>query len=464
MKRVFWQRISIVFGIAALLAVDFGLPADAAPKKRKGKAKTKAAPKKQVTEKADVHPIDLATVLRLANAQNLEIQIARERLAEARANETSALWQFFPWLSPGISYRHHEGRVQAVDGAIFDASKQSYTHGITLNAQVEPGEAYFRSLAARQLTKAADNAVITRNLEAGAVAAQAYFDLLFAQASAQVAAESIRISTNYQAQVEQAVEAGIAFRGDALRVKIQGDRNRLILQQAEEQQKIASSRLAQILNLEPTVQLAGQNGELVPLTLNDAELPLRALVQQALGNRPELKESKASRDAAEFAKQGAVYGPMIPSVNAQTFLGGLGGGTGGSFGNDGDQQDYFLGLSWRIGPGGLFDGSRIKATEARARGASLAVEKVQDEISRQVVESAVRIDSLRQQMATAKSVLETAEAGLQMTRQRREFAVGVVLENIQAEQDLTRARLDYLKAIAEFNKTQYALNRALGKP
>ena len=39
----------------------------------------------------------------------------------------------------------------------------------------------------------------------------------------------------------------------------------------------------------------------------------------------------------------------------------------------------------------------------------------------------------------------------------------IVLETIQAEQDLTRARLDYLKAVAESNKAQYTLSKAIGK-
>jgi len=36
------------------------------------------------------------------------------------------------------------------------------------------------------------------------------------------------------------------------------------------------------------------------------------------------------------------------------------------------------------------------------------------------------------------------------------------LENVQAEQDLTRTRTDYLKAIAEFNKAQHGLSKAAG--
>jgi outer membrane protein TolC len=37
-----------------------------------------------------------------------------------------------------------------------------------------------------------------------------------------------------------------------------------------------------------------------------------------------------------------------------------------------------------------------------------------------------------------------------------------VLENIQAEQDLTRSRLDYLTIVTEYNRAQFALRRAVG--
>src|ERR1019366_1863604 len=81
-------------------------------------------------------PIDLATVLRLAGAQNLDIQIARERLKEAEANRTSALEQFFPWLAPGVSYHRRDGVAQASpSGIIGNADYQSYSPGAALTAQ-----------------------------------------------------------------------------------------------------------------------------------------------------------------------------------------------------------------------------------------------------------------------------------------------------------------------------------------
>ncbi len=40
--------------------------------------------------------------------------------------------------------------------------------------------------------------------------------------------------------------------------------------------------------------------------------------------------------------------------------------------------------------------------------------------------------------------------------------VAVVLEDIQAQQELVRARTEYLSAITEYNKAQYELRKALG--
>src|SRR5437870_2539136 len=104
----------------------------------------------------NVYPIDLPTVLRLANAQNLDIQIARERLKEAKANHESAVELFFPWISPGAIYRRHENRIQDVVGNIIDADKQSYTVGGAVTAQLEIGDAIYKALAAKQLINAAD--------------------------------------------------------------------------------------------------------------------------------------------------------------------------------------------------------------------------------------------------------------------------------------------------------------------
>src|ERR1017187_7261231 len=103
--------------------------------------------------------IDLPTALQLAGAQNLDIQLARERLSEVQANRQSAVEQFFPWIAAGAVYHRRDGVAQAVPaGTISDAHYQSYNPGGALTAQMDLGDAIYKSLAAKQLVKASDQA------------------------------------------------------------------------------------------------------------------------------------------------------------------------------------------------------------------------------------------------------------------------------------------------------------------
>jgi len=406
--------------------------------------------------------IDLPTALRLAGAQNLDVQLARERLAEARANHEIAVNQFFPWITPGLAYRRHDDNIQDVGGNILDVNKQSYTVGGAFSAQVDLGDAWYKSLATRQYADAASHAFDAQRLESIFNAATGYFELARARSAVGVANEALRIARDYADELDRAVEVGVAFKGDALRARVQADRDDLSLRQAQEQQRVAASRLAQVLHLDATVELAPDESDLAPITMVATNAALDSLVVQALVNRPELKESKSLMLAAQETRNGAVYGPLVPSLGASVFLGGLGGGRNGSVGNFGDTEDYFLGVSWRVGPGGIFDRSRIRAAESRAASVQLGADKLYDQIIGQVVENHTHAHSLSDQIGMAKRALTSAEATLRLTRERKEFAVGIVLENILAEQELTRARNDYLNVIAEYNKAQYGLSRAIG--
>jgi outer membrane protein TolC len=408
------------------------------------------------------HLIDLATVLRLAGAQNLDVAIARERVKEAQAQHDQARMQFLPWLSPGVGYKRHDGNIQDVAGNVFDATKQSYTAGAALAAQLDLGDAIYKSLSSRQLVIAAEGSAEARRQESVYTAATGYFELARAHGAAGAAREGVRIAEDYAGQVRRAVEAGIAFQGDVFRAEVQVEKNRILVRQAEEQRQIAAARLAQTLRLPPTTDLAPQDAELAPLSLLETNASLDSLVARALGTRPELRQSSALRASAEQSRRGAQYGPWVPTLGAQYFYGGLAGGRDDHFGDFDRTSDLLVGLSWRIGPGGLFDRSRIRAAEARERATGLELEKVRDEVVRQVVEAHSRTRSLADQLGSAQRALTAAEQSLKYSLDRKEFGVGAVLEAVQAEQELTRARLDYLSVLAEHNKAQFASARATG--
>ena len=407
--------------------------------------------------------VDLPLVLRLAGARNLDVQIARERLNESRAQRESALEQFFPSLTPGVAYHRRDGMAQAVPaGTVSDTHFESYAPGATVLAQVALGDAIYQSLAARQWVRASDQALETQRQDSLVNAAEGYFDLVKARALIETVQDAANISEDYQRQLHEAVGAGIAFKGDELRVQTQTGSYQITLRQAREQQRLAGANLARILHLDSTVELLPLEADLVPLLLFPTNAPLHSLVQQALSSRPELKQNQALVLAARDTKNGAVYGPLIPSIGAQVFAGGLGGGHDSGPSNFGASEDYLVGLGWRIGPGGLLDFGRVKASKARLATAQLGEAKLRDDITVQVVSALTRAQSLFDQIALAERNLASANEAFRLTRERQQYGVGIVLEYLQAQQALTHARSEYISAIADHNKAQYVLNKAVG--
>ncbi len=102
-------------------------------------------------------------------------------------------------------------------------------------------------------------------------------------------------------------------------------------------------------------------------------------------------------------------------------------------GHFGESEDYVALLTWRIGPGGLFDFGNIHARQVRLRSAAFTADKVIDQVANEVITSQARVQSLADQIATAKQSLSDAEEALRLGQERKEFGVGVVLETILAE-------------------------------
>jgi outer membrane protein TolC len=415
------------------------------------------------------YPIDLATVLRLAGAQNLDVQLARGAVDEAQANYTSAVERFLPSLVPSASYLRHTGRDQRVEGPLLDVSKHSDTTGAYLTAQIPVGDAIFSALQAHQLVAANDAGATAQERDSALAAAQQYFDLVRARALVGVMGDALSISQSYELQLNEAVRIGIAFKGDAFRVQTQTQRLQLDLTRARQQQRLSAARLVQTLHLEPLLELIPAEREPAPLALADLSKSPKELIRTALENRPELARSTALIGAAEQSRRGAIYGPLIPTIGGQAFAGEFDGGgdvrvNAITANGGGPRQDYAVGLSWRIGPGGLFDWGRIRASGARLTAAQLSDEKLRDQISREVVDAYTQVQSLFEQLRVARLNLSSAEETLRLTRHRKELGVGVVLEDIQAQQELLKARTDYVGIVSQLNQEQYGLMRSVGAP
>jgi outer membrane protein TolC len=410
------------------------------------------------------YPIDLATALRLAGAQNLDVQLARNAVDEAHANYASAVERFLPSLVPSASYLRHTGRDQAVDGSVVDVPKHSDTAGAYLTAQIPVGDAIFTALQTHQLVAASDAGATVQERDSGLAAAQQYFALVSTRALVDVVNDALSISLSYEQQLNEAVRIGIAFKGDAFRVQTQTQRLQLDLTRAKQQQRLSAARLVQTLHLEPLLELIPAEREPAPLALADLSTSPAEMIRTALENRPELARSTALIAAAEQSRRGAIYGPLIPTIGGQAFAGEFNGGPGDTTANGGLRQDYMVGLSWKIGPGGLLDWGRIRASDAKLTAAQLSDEKLRDQIRREVADGYTQVQSLFEQLRVARLNLNFAQETLRLTRHRKELGVGVVLEDIQAQQELLKARSEYVVIVTQLNQQQYSLLRSVGAP
>ena len=95
---------------------------------------TSASEANTTTTRTDSYPLDLGGVLGLANGQNPQVILARERINEAYAQVDRADILWLPSLRAGVNYNKHEGTIQDVAGGVFNTSRGMLYGGLGAGA------------------------------------------------------------------------------------------------------------------------------------------------------------------------------------------------------------------------------------------------------------------------------------------------------------------------------------------
>jgi outer membrane protein len=322
---------------------------------------------------------------------------------------------------------------------------------------------YYAALAAKQRALATHELAEKASRDIVMQATGRYYDLLAAEALLAIIEDDLRLTQDYEKQIGGAVDAGTAFRADLLRVKTQVSREKLAIRQHQENRDLAAAALAETLRLPADSQLRPAKADLVPVRLLDHKVGVASLISQATQHRPEMKAAGAVNQAAVLEKDRTRVAPMIPNVQAGYGFGGLGGGFNADFGNFDETQAVFIGLGWKIGPGGLFDKQRQIIAGAQEEATKHQAGQIKAAIGREVVEAAARAQSAHDQISINDEAVTAAEEMVKLAKQRQASQLGVVLEYLLAREELTRARQNRVQSVAAFNKAQHQLIRAVGK-
>jgi outer membrane protein TolC len=435
-----------------------------------------------------IEPIDLAGVLRLAGARDLDIAVARQQVYRAVADlqQARALW--LPSIFLGPTWYRLDGQVQAIDGKVMSVSRSSlFLGGLASSANLYPAappgsgfppmtglfsvlrfsDAIFLPMAARRMVAAseADQQATTNN--AVLAASEAYVDLLRASGLLAIESEAVANARTLSDITASYARSGAGLVADHHRILTELARRRTTVEGAVGQLEVSSAELVRLLVLDPNCVLAPIEPAETVIRLVPDEIPLDDLIVQGLHQRPELASSQELVQATLLRLKQARLRPLIPSLAFSYAGGGFGGGSNAFFGNFGSRGDATVSLFWELQNLGFADRAIARRSHAEHQVAVLGLLKVENQVAADVVAAyKARVAAARRMKQASPAVAEAIESlRLNLVNIRRGAGLqGATrpIEVLQPIQALAQARTDYLDAVLAQNRAQFRLYRALG--
>jgi len=427
-------------------------------------------------------PINLPYALRLVNASNPTIALAQMRVEEAYAHLHQAQVAWLPNLWAGSNpdnltfmpnYYVHNGILQNSRGQIFDVVKANAAFPVGAGLNLSIADAIFGPRIARDLVAAeqARSRVVTYNVQLDV--ALTYLDLLRAYGALAINAEILSKAELIFQSASAADREGLGkTTADANRARTELEILRQERIDLEAAAGVASARLAQLLLLEPSVDLLPADAQVLPIELVPTSAPLDELIGLGLTNRPELAEGRALVAAAQARWREEKTRPLIPNVQMAYYGSQFGGGIP-ALHDYGWRDDFMVQVNWELRNAGLGNLFASRASRALYNEANLHVAEVRAEVGAEVSAAAKVVRARERELAPAQEAVRQAET---MWERLQKAAFGLAtgfggrarrfdpLEPIMAEQALHEARMRYLDAVIDYNRNQFRLFWAMGQP
>jgi outer membrane protein TolC len=423
-------------------------------------------------------PLDLGVALRLAGVENPTINLARERIQEALADQLAARVLLLPSVNVGGNYHYHAGPLQAGTGLIRNPDAQSLylgfgaaavgsgsvaVPGVRLFAHL--GDGAFEPLAARRRVSARQSDAHAVQNDILLRVATGYLELVGAEARREVlirgeaeVAEVVRLTRVF-------AEKGQGRQGDADRTATRADLVRRAERGAEEDVAVASARLCQLLSLDPSVRLRGPGGAVLPFRLIDEDADAEPLVAAALRARPEVAARAAEVSEAQVRVRQEKVRPLLPLVSVG-YSGGLFGGGSNQvtpqFGALQGRSDLDVFAVWNVQGLGFGNRARVRQADAEMGQAIARYDATVNQVRDEVSEGLTDARAAARQLALAKAAVATAEDGFGLERLRIKEGQGRPIEALDSFQQLLDARQELVRAVIAFDVAQFRLFVAVG--
>ena len=436
-----------------------------------------ALPNQTIHCELKANPIDLATALRLADGENLQVAYAREQLRQAlsRAERADVLW--LPSIRGGVGFNQHDGAIQNVNGAQIDANRGALYFGAGGSAYgngspTVPGvyanfslaDALFQPLAAQQLVGARQNAASAVQNDTLLRVALAYLELLRANQELTIAGESRDLTRQLAELTGKYAKTGEGLQSDADRMQAELAVRLNDVQRADEGVELASARLAQLLRLDPATPLNPVEPTVVPIDMAPADATLRELIAQGLSQRPELAEARLLVGEAAARLRREQLAPLLPNVIVGVSEGDMTAGQSGSYAPAQNRFDLDAIAYWELRNFGFGDRAAQNEVRSQMQQAQIRQSDIADPVAREVVEAAAQVRARHEEIATARQGIRAATESQSHNLQRIQAGKGLPIEALLSVQALAQGRREYLRTVIDYDDAQFSLYRAIGSP
>lgn len=424
--------------------------------------------------------INLATALRLAGAEPIDINLASRRLeaASAQLDRSKVLW--LPTVVVGGDYLRHDGQIQDVRGEVFGTSKSALLGGAGPVAVFAVTDAIYQPLAARQIVRARQGDVEAARNDSVLAVAEAFFSIQQARGEIAGAIDAERRTQELVKRTERLAE-GLTPSVEINRAKTELARRRQALESSRERWQVTSAQLTRLLRLNAAALVEPVEDPHLVVRWVDLSRTVDELIPIALTHRPELAARQALVEATLTRLKQEKLRPLMPSIllrgagtnPAGTLSSGVfGGGLNDHLGDFRARNSIDLQVLWEFQNLGLGNHALVRERKAENQQAVLELFRTQDIIAAEVVQAhaqaeraANRIRDAEDEVENARITAEKVIDGLSQTRRVGESLVLVFrpLEAVTAVQALDQAYRDYYGAIADANRAQVRLYRAIGR-
>jgi outer membrane protein TolC len=423
----------------------------------------------------------LVVALQLAGTRPIDVNIAARQVEISALQYDKSRYLFIPNLDFGGDYYRHDGTVQNFGGDMLRTNRSSLTYGAGPSLIVGLNDAIFSPLAARQdlhaqqaLRQAVTNDVML-------AVAEAYFTVQQSRGEWVGALQIIKDAEKLTERTENLAE-GLAPQLEAHRARAELARRRQVASTNRERWRVAGAELTRLLRLDPAALVEPVEPSNLTIRLIDPNYCLDDLIAVALTARPELAANQALVQATLQRLRQEKYRPLLPSLlvrPASTLptgtigVGVTGGGTGGNFSSFGGRMDYDVQVIWELQNLGLGNRATIKQRRSEHDIATMESYRTQDRIAAEVTQAYSNVIAAGERLAAAEPALKDAREsltknleGMMQTRRAGNVLFLVVrpAEVVNAVQAMGQANTDYFAAVADFNRAQFRLYRALGHP